>query len=77
MADQSDDSGEDFGTIPVDPKQSTSDNATKLTGSQKISKGKAFDIAHFFTVVTHDNIRKNTLSLERPRKYPKGCPNTT
>src|SRR6266540_2005360 len=22
-------------------------------------------------------IRKNTLSLERPRKYPKGCPNTT
>ncbi len=23
------------------------------------------------------NIRKNTLSLERPRKYPKGCPNTT
>ncbi len=22
------------------------------------------------------NIRKNTLSLERPRKYPKGCPNT-
>ena len=24
-----------------------------------------------------DTIRKNTLSLERPRKYPKGCPNTT
>src|SRR6266540_7405540 len=24
-----------------------------------------------------DDIRKNTLSLERPRKYPKGCPNTT
>ena len=23
------------------------------------------------------SIRKNTLSLERPRKYPKGCPNTT
>ena len=23
------------------------------------------------------DIRKNTLSLERPRKYPKGCPNTT
>ena len=23
------------------------------------------------------NIRKNTLSLEHPRKYPKGCPNTT
>jgi len=22
-------------------------------------------------------IRKNTLSLEHPRKYPKGCPNTT
>jgi len=22
-------------------------------------------------------IRKNTLSLERPRKYPKRCPNTT
>ncbi len=22
-------------------------------------------------------IRKNTLSLECPRKYPKGCPNTT
>ncbi len=25
----------------------------------------------------NDCIRKNTLSLERPRKYPKGCPNTT
>src|SRR6266496_4205125 len=25
---------------------------------------------------TYD-IRKNTLSLENPRKYPKGCPNTT
>ena len=23
------------------------------------------------------DIRKNNLSLERPRKYPKGCPNTT
>ncbi len=23
------------------------------------------------------DIRKNTLSLERPRKYPKGCSNTT
>jgi len=58
MADQSDNSGEDFRTIPVDPKQSTSDNATKLTGSQKTSKGKAFDIAHFFTIVTHDNGEK-------------------
>ncbi len=25
----------------------------------------------------HGIIRKNTLSLEHPRKYPKGCPNTT
>src|SRR6266511_1385705 len=25
----------------------------------------------------HPDIRKNTLSLECPRKYPKGCPNTT
>ena len=28
------------------------------------------------TIVWNPVIRKNTLSLERPRKYPKGCPNT-
>ena len=64
MADQSDDSGEDFRTIPVDPKQSTSDDAMKLTGSQKTSKGKAFDIAHFFTVITHDNGEKKRVCKE-------------
>jgi len=52
MADQSDDSGEEFMPIPVDPKQSTSDSATKCTRSQKTSKGKALDIAHFFVIVT-------------------------
>ena len=51
VADKSDDSGEEFALIPVDPKQSTSDSATKHTGSQKTSK-KAVDIVHFFVVVT-------------------------
>ena len=27
-------------------------------------------------LVLIDHIRKNTLSLEHPRKYSKGCPNT-
>ena len=54
VADQSNDSGEEFAPIPVDPKQSTSDSATKHTGSQKTSK-KAVDIAHFFVVVTRED----------------------
>ena len=64
IADQSDDSGKDFGTIPVDPKQSTSDDVTKLTGSQKTSKGKAFDIVHFFAVVIHHNREKKRVCKE-------------
>jgi len=55
MADQSDNSGEEFVLIPVDPKQLTSDSVTKCTGSQKTSKGKAFDIAHFFVIVTRED----------------------
>jgi len=55
VADQSDDSGKEFPPIPVDPKQSTSDSATKHTGSQKTSKGKALDIAHFFVVVPRED----------------------
>jgi len=34
-------------------------------------------VIHHKVLFPGSPIRKNTLSLERPRKYPKGCPNTT
>ena len=61
---QSNDSGEDFGIPAVNPKASTLDDITTPTGSQKTSKLKAFDIAHFFLVVTRDNGEKKRICKE-------------
>src|SRR6266511_5669547 len=49
------------------------------TCSPYISKSTTTTITSYVDYRSHARfyIRKNTLSLERPRKYPKGCPNTT
>lgn len=65
MADaDSDSSGEDFGSLGIESKQSTLGDMTKLTGSQKTSREKALDIAHFFVLGTSGSGEKKRICKE-------------